>query len=262
MLVIKITNARNLASSWSDTIDPYVKMEYNGAKKESTVKDDNENPDWNEEFTYDLDPSQSKITLKLMDSDTFSDSEYAHVDVDLSPALGGNAMKGDAVPLLDESGKTIQGTLTYSIEVVVIRNIKFHLVNARKLASSWSDTIDPYIKISYHGQEQKSQVIDDNENPDFNQDISFKMVPGVTTAKLMLMDSNLISDSEYGHVDVDLSSSVASGENVEMKDHALKDSENKDVQGSVSFNFIVEGGDKKEAKGEVSEHQSMEMAGP
>jgi len=57
MLVVKIAKAQGLASSWSDTIDPYVKMEYHSVKKETTVKDDNENPEWNESFTFDLDPS-------------------------------------------------------------------------------------------------------------------------------------------------------------------------------------------------------------
>lgn len=80
-------------------------MEYKGVKKETTVKDDNENPEWNESFTFDLDPSQQKLSLKLMDSNTFSDSEYAHVDVDLSPALEGSPLKGDAVALLGEDGK-------------------------------------------------------------------------------------------------------------------------------------------------------------
>jgi len=42
-----------------------------------------------------------------MDSNTFSDSEYAHVDVDLSPALEGSPLKGDAVALLGEDGKAV-----------------------------------------------------------------------------------------------------------------------------------------------------------
>lgn len=59
----------------------------------------------------------------------------------------------------------------------------------------------------------------------------------------MVMDSNLISDSEYGHVDVDLTPSVQNGQKVQMNDQPLKDTSNKDVQGTLSFEFVVEGGE-------------------
>jgi len=99
-------------------------------------------------------------------------------------------------------------------------------------------------------------VHDDNENPDFDDEISFELVPEKHSAKVMVMDSNLISDSEYGHVEVDLSPSVQSGQSVEVKDHALKDTSNKEVQGTLSFDFVVEGGEQQAKQ----EEENIEMA--
>jgi len=72
-------------------------------------------------------------------------------------------------------------------------------------------------------------VVDDNENPDYNEDLTFEMAPGINTAKLMIFDSNLVSDTEYGHIDLDLSAAMASGA-VEDKDGSkMLDSDNKEV---------------------------------
>jgi Ca2+-dependent lipid-binding protein len=40
------------------------------------------------------------------------------------------------------------------------------------------DTIDPYIKLLYGEEEKKTKVMDDNENPEFNEEITFDVKDG------------------------------------------------------------------------------------
>lgn len=63
-----VKGAKNLKSGYLDTIDPYVKLVYNGKEERTKVLDDNENPNWNEEILFDLDPSVKQIGLSLWDS--------------------------------------------------------------------------------------------------------------------------------------------------------------------------------------------------
>lgn len=116
------------------------------------MKEDNENPEYNEELVFDIKDEEQKIKLIIMDSNTFSDDEYAHVEVDLAKILGDSeTISANDVKLQDAAGKEKQGTLSYTVEVVTIKTLKIHLNNARKLASGWSDTIDPFIKVTYNG---------------------------------------------------------------------------------------------------------------
>jgi Ca2+-dependent lipid-binding protein len=43
-----------------------------------------------------------------------------------------------------------------------------NIKNAKDLKSSWYDKIDPYVLVIYGGKEFKTNVKDNNENPEFN----------------------------------------------------------------------------------------------
>ncbi|GFR53147.1 hypothetical protein Agub_g15867 [Astrephomene gubernaculifera] len=71
------------------TIDPYVVIVVNGQKFQTAVKDDNENPVWDESFYPRLQKGQTsilagKLELHLYDEDTFSDSYVAKYEYDLA----------------------------------------------------------------------------------------------------------------------------------------------------------------------------------
>lgn len=51
--------------------------------------------------------------------------------------------------------------------------------------------------------------MDDNENPEFNEDVTFTFKEDAKEIKLSLFDSNLLSDSLFGSLDVDLSELLA-----------------------------------------------------
>lgn len=87
-----------------------------------------------------------------MDSNTFSDSEVAHLDIDISNILGESSKIESAdFKMLGKDNKELTATVSYSVEVVPVKTLKFTLKNAKKLVSGWADTIDPYVKIAYNG---------------------------------------------------------------------------------------------------------------
>lgn len=101
--------------------------------------------------------------------------------------------------------------------------LKITVVNAKNLPSSFMDTIDPYFKIDYDGEVKETKKLDDNENPEWNEEQEFKLNRAVKSVRLVLMDSNTLSDSEVGHVEVDLSGLLQNHEPLENNDHALLD---------------------------------------
>jgi Ca2+-dependent lipid-binding protein len=68
------------------------------------------------------------------------------------------------------------------------------------------DTIDPYVKTTYDGKEDRTKEISNNENPEFNEDLTYKVVKDVKKMKIQIMDANSVtSDSEAASVMIDLS---------------------------------------------------------
>ncbi|TQD85158.1 hypothetical protein C1H46_029246 [Malus baccata] len=62
-------------------MDPYVVIQYKGQEKKSSVaREQGSNPEWNEKFTFRAEypgsGEQYKITLKIMDKDTFTSDDY------------------------------------------------------------------------------------------------------------------------------------------------------------------------------------------
>ena len=112
-------NAKNLESSWVDKIDPYIEMEYAGETKKSKTHDNNENPEFNEEIVFELKDDQKVIKLKLMDSNVLKDSEYGHIEIDISKAMESKeAMEEIDIKLLDSKKVELKkGTVSYSISV-------------------------------------------------------------------------------------------------------------------------------------------------
>lgn len=48
-----IKNAKKLLSGWLDKIDPYVVVTYGGKEQKTKTKNNNEDPEFNEDFTFD-----------------------------------------------------------------------------------------------------------------------------------------------------------------------------------------------------------------
>ncbi|PNW71791.1 hypothetical protein CHLRE_16g685573v5 [Chlamydomonas reinhardtii] len=87
---LTIKSARDLPKTDRlSKIDPYMVILVNGQQFRTKVKDDNENPDWNETFGARLlkHPTgllQGSLELNLYDEDTFADSYVAKYVLDLS----------------------------------------------------------------------------------------------------------------------------------------------------------------------------------
>lgn len=66
-LTIKVVKAKKLKSSLLDTIDPFIKLTYNGESKKTSVKDNNENPRWDEDLEFVADDEKKTVNLQLFD---------------------------------------------------------------------------------------------------------------------------------------------------------------------------------------------------
>ena len=58
------------------------------------------------------------ITLKLMDSNTFTDSEYGHIKVDISDLIESGQAKEETQKLKDKSEKEMKSKITFGISQV------------------------------------------------------------------------------------------------------------------------------------------------
>ncbi|XP_059157432.1 cytosolic phospholipase A2-like [Physella acuta] len=80
-----------------DTPDPYVILKLDNspcAWRKTTVKDNDVNPEWNEEFTFWLDPEQNHVLkLSLMDGNYTIDEHLATEQLPLSPLPMGTTLK-------------------------------------------------------------------------------------------------------------------------------------------------------------------------
>lgn len=118
------------------------------------------------------------------------------------------------------------------------------------------DTIDPYFKIDYDGEKKETKKLDDNENPEFNEEHEFKLNTAVKSVRLVLMDSNVLSDSEIGHVEVDLAGLLQNHEPLEHNDYPLLDAnENNLKKGTVSYKVEVIGDLTPEEKKEENQQK-------
>ncbi|KAM1028729.1 hypothetical protein FF1_041283 [Malus domestica] len=82
LLEVNLVSAKGLGDTDLFTrMDPYVVIQYKGQEKKSSVaREQGSNPEWNEKFTFRAEypgsGEQYKITLKIMDKDTFTSDDY------------------------------------------------------------------------------------------------------------------------------------------------------------------------------------------
>lgn len=264
-LKLTIISAKNLPSSFMDTIDPYLKVDYDGQKKESKKLEDNENPEFNEEIEFNLNKVVKTVRLVLMDSNILSDSEVGHIDLDLSGLLQNHEpLEHKDYALLDKDNNQLKkGTLSYKVEVLgdltpeqkkeenlnkVIPGGDDHpeftitIKNARNLVSSMLDKIDPYVVADYGGKEERTKAMDNNENPTWDEELKYRVEDKSDKfMKLKVMDSNVIMDTEYAHIMVDLSKMIDSKESIEVNDAKLLDSDKKEIKSTISYTVALVG---------------------
>ncbi|CAL8125510.1 unnamed protein product [Prunus armeniaca] len=82
ILEVKLVSAKGLGDTdLLSRMDPYVLIQYKGQERKSSVaRGQGSSPVWNERFTFRAEypgsGEQYKVTLKIMDKDTFTADDY------------------------------------------------------------------------------------------------------------------------------------------------------------------------------------------
>ncbi|RXI08943.1 hypothetical protein DVH24_023087 [Malus domestica] len=82
LLEVNLVSAKGLGETHLfSRMDPYVVIEYKGQERKSSVaREQGSSPEWNEKFTFRAEYPGSggeyKITLKIMDQDTFTSDDF------------------------------------------------------------------------------------------------------------------------------------------------------------------------------------------
>uniref|UniRef100_A0A7S1L1J2 C2 domain-containing protein n=1 Tax=Neobodo designis TaxID=312471 RepID=A0A7S1L1J2_NEODS len=98
-------------------IDPYVKLEIGTKHFKSRVVDNNENPNFNEEFTFFVAaPDRDRLVLRVMDKDLFTSEAVGYVEVPLDKLAKGQKTER-WLTLTTEKG-VVAGTIGIALTAV------------------------------------------------------------------------------------------------------------------------------------------------
>ncbi|XP_059666411.1 ADP-ribosylation factor GTPase-activating protein AGD12-like [Cornus florida] len=96
LLKVKIIKGTDLAIRDVMSSDPYVILTLGQQKFQTSVKNSNSNPVWNEEFMLSVPQHFGPLKLQLFDYDTFSaDDTMGDVEVDIQPLISSAVSIGD-----------------------------------------------------------------------------------------------------------------------------------------------------------------------
>jgi hypothetical protein len=114
-LIVTLIGCRELKGT--DTfskIDPYVKVSIGSKCFKSRVVDNNDNPNYNEEFTFFVaDPGRDRLSFKVADKDLFSSEHIGTVEMSLDKLIRGEKFER-WLTLTDKTG-AVSGTIGFSL---------------------------------------------------------------------------------------------------------------------------------------------------
>lgn len=102
VLKITVVKGKNLAVRDMLSSDPYVVLTLGHQKAQTTVRNSNLNPVWNEELMLSVPQNYKPVKLQVFDHDTFSaDDIMGEVEIDIQPLITSAMAFGDA-SILDD----------------------------------------------------------------------------------------------------------------------------------------------------------------
>lgn len=97
VLKITVVKGKNLAVRDMLSSDPYVVLTLGHQKAQTTVRNSNLNPVWNEELMLSVPQNYKPVKLQVFDHDTFSaDDIMGEVEIDIQPLITSAMAFGDA----------------------------------------------------------------------------------------------------------------------------------------------------------------------
>ncbi|KAK1322505.1 Elicitor-responsive protein 1 [Acorus calamus] len=126
ILEVVLVDARGLKSTdfLAGKVDPYVVIQYRGQERKSSVaREQGSNPSWNETFTFRAQypgaDTQHKITLRIMDKDTFTADDFLGESmINVTDVIALGAEKGKMV-LPPQKHSVVLADRTYFGEIRV-----------------------------------------------------------------------------------------------------------------------------------------------
>eukprot|EP01102_Stenamoeba_stenopodia_P013519 TRINITY_DN439_c0_g1_i1.p1 TRINITY_DN439_c0_g1~~TRINITY_DN439_c0_g1_i1.p1 ORF type:complete len:781 (+),score=191.31 TRINITY_DN439_c0_g1_i1:58-2400(+) len=193
-LYIKVKDAKELPSHsrFLGDCDPYcvIKVESSHLRTRTVWK--SHEPIWNEDFNINItDPSNAKLTITVWDEEPgWQDVLIGKVEIPLSKIRSAKTPE-QWYPLVPADSK---GYVSGDMNLKVRYNpptegsngsLFVKVINARNLASKDSNGLsDPYVKLEFNGQKQKSKIKKKTLNPFYNEDFEFA-IPQGSGAKIL-----------------------------------------------------------------------------
>jgi len=236
-LHIKLVEGHNLIAADADGFsDPYAKITIaNVTLKTKTIKK-TLNPKWNETFAFDGIPLKSACNIRVKDWDRFSRDDFlGSIDIDLSGYANGKP-KSKWFPLQyydNEKGSVSAGEVLIVLQVVPKgqkhsldtipvtptlgrRNtftedgngqLILEVVAGRSLpVKDVTGSSDPYCKIKVGEQESKTNIMEKNLDPVWNEEFYFKVSPQLAYFSIKMFDWDMIGkDDPMGMIRISFS---------------------------------------------------------
>jgi len=206
-VVVAVHDAYNMPSSLLDKTDPYVRVQIGSqTEKTSTKSDAGKQAAWNEHLQFEVDPTEglTSATVEVYDEDTVSDDLIGRAAI---PLQTGNY----TVDLTDKASGKSRGSVRVSVSVnhekppalenvVVKEQVAVTIVRGWDMPSSLLDKTDPYVKVSFGEESEKTSTKDDaGKQATWNETLTFFVdLTAVTQGVVALYDKDTISDDLLG----------------------------------------------------------------
>jgi len=217
-IVVTVIGTENLADADGpfNGSDPYVYITLDGCEPLRTTTSHDENPQWNEELTFEgVEMPASKImNLRIYDDDWGRDDKIGEFNLDLGKLpCTGEAQEFDVIV---DDGIFSDAHLKFNVTTDgSFGNPEGGMGNLTVLVKScaglddadFSGTTDPYALVSIDGCEsQQTEKQEGTINPEWNQELNFEIEnPLSKTLKIKIYDDDTWSrDDKIGECEVDL----------------------------------------------------------
>jgi Ca2+-dependent lipid-binding protein len=125
VLTVHVVEARNLLPmDMEGTSDPYVVLEVENQRIQTSYKKSDLNPVWNESFTFDIEHGQDTLKIVVFDKDTFGQDDFegeCEVSLQEDPGIRGQKKVDIWCDLFDKEGNGGRGKIRLQVQWIYSR---------------------------------------------------------------------------------------------------------------------------------------------
>eukprot|EP00026_Physarum_polycephalum_P005577 Phypoly_transcript_05612.p1 GENE.Phypoly_transcript_05612~~Phypoly_transcript_05612.p1 ORF type:complete len:602 (-),score=84.00 Phypoly_transcript_05612:29-1834(-) len=261
-LYIKVVEGHDLLAADSNGFsDPYAKITVDKVAHKSQVIKTTLNPKWNETFTFDKVHSSSSCNIRIKDWNRLSASKFlGSVDVALANFVSGqpkakwytlqyyDPQKGHVpagkillvIHLAEKGGRSQVESIPTDVSKKLLNFVRegagqllIEVVEGRALAvKDISGTSDPYCVLKIGKQISKTNIVEKNLDPVWNEAFSFEIITQMYSFIVEVFDWDALSkDDPMGMVQINMKS--LEDENPHDEWYTLVPQKNEKVSGQI-----------------------------